>query len=282
MCRNRMYATAVGLAALLMAACGGGYHGGDDDDDGVGNDAGAAGDGAPGGPLGELSGDWTFTFTEPGDELPSLTCVVLVAGGGWDVSCPDAAFPAEVVPGCTQLRQDLHLSGTFADALAGAIDNVVEYQGDECAQHGFTTGAPYPTPPLALMTADQLVSDPISGFLSALGGRWVWNMSMVDDPSSQQGCTVDLGLSAQVALAVDAKLDCPLGEPFMVVPDCQEQNFAVLELTLAVVGDGASVLDHMDGTITPETRHTGNSCGAIFPPVERGPSGTLAAVRSTN
>jgi hypothetical protein len=256
-------ALALAMALAPIGACGGSLDGGDDD--GPGGDAGPSGDAGESGPLADIAGAWEWRFTPAGAAEPAIVCSVHLGGSTFDVSCPEDGFPATVGDGCTQVRQEWHASGTLRAGLSGSLDQIVEFSGESCALHGYTTGAPYPLPPWAVMSADHLLELPLSGFLAALGGKWVWTLAEAQDPTAQTGCSVDLGLDQGVTVAIS----CPTSEAKTVVPMCQAQDHVEID---ALLVPGA-----LTGTVTPVVKHTGAGCGANFPPEVRGAPAAMDA-----
>jgi hypothetical protein len=251
-------------AALWCGACG--ASGADDDATHV--DAGDDDDGGlGGGPLADIAGMWRFTLTRPGLVTPELDCTVHLTGSTFEVTCPGTGFPTPVETGCMQLREDAHLAGSVQAGLSGSVDWIVEYAGESCAGHGYTTGAPYPTPPWAVMSAAQLRANPLPLLLPALGGKWVWTLSDSKQPVMQTGCSVALDPGKGVAIAIT--IDCPTSLPKDVALGCQQQEY--LE-----IGAGLGPMA-LAGTLTPVTRNTGAGCGSDYPPEERGESTILEA-----
>jgi hypothetical protein len=203
-----------------------------------------------------VAGGWTWSATRTGESVPFLTCGVSIGGGVFDITCPAGQVPRVVHEGCQQLRDDLHLNGSIgglrAAHLDGMIDNLVEYEGAECVTYGYTTGAPYPLPAFAQMSATQTQPVSLGDFLRRLGGSW--DFSLVDTRSaSQLSCEVHIGVELT---GVKVEIACPQGSVSPVGP-CTEQIFDVVT---------AHVLPgKLDGEIARETHHTG-SCENPTPP----------------
>jgi hypothetical protein len=271
-----MKTTYLGAAlAALFGACGGSPQGGADA--GAPSDAGPGGDAAPQGPLGGAAGAWQYTYTPSGAGEPSMTCTAVIMPGAFDVRCPRDGYPKQVSGACTQLRADVHLSGVVSDGLSGQLDDLVEFSGDDCASHGYTTGAPYPTSPSAVLDAQHDVRVPLPAIFAALGGQWSWTLAEAQGgQAALQSCHVDLGWAAGVHVVVT----CDLGEPVNVATECQEQAAAKLDVLVTGALETGAVADSLDGTLTPVLRHTGTGCGLEYPPEVLGSPDTMHAERA--
>jgi hypothetical protein len=243
----------IAAVALVVSACAAPNEGADDDDALVpAVDAGAPEPAT----TDDVAGGWSFSATYTGESVPFVSCAVRVGGGVFDITCPAGQVPRVVHEGCQQLRDDLHLNGSISGLrtahLDGMIDNLVEYEGAECIAYGYTTGAPYPLPAFAQMTAVQTEPVSLGDFLRHLGGRW--DFALVDTRSaSTLDCEVHLGVDS---LGVKVAIACPRGTASPVGP-CTEQIFDVVT---------AHILPgKLDGELARETRHTG-SCQNQPPP----------------
>jgi hypothetical protein len=251
-------------AALMVAACSSPDDNADDDGLLPAADAGPA---APDSTR-DVAGAWSFSATRSGATIPFLRCDVTVGGGVFDVSCPQGEVPRVVHDGCSQLRDDLHLNGSLSGFggkgghLDGMIDDLVEYEGDACVSFGYTTGAPYPLPAFAQLSASQTELEDLGTFLRKLGGRW--DFTLDDTRASGLSCAVSIGVDLQ---GVKVTVGCPTAPPVPVATGCTEQE---LDVVTAHVTPG-----QLDGDIVHETRREGTCTGQ--PPAPSEPIATIRA-----
>jgi hypothetical protein len=235
---------AVGWAALACAVAVAGCA-----DDAPVADAGpadASGQGWDGGAglLGGIAGGWTLDIDTLGEVPSSLRCTVSVTGQGVDVLCPTLAEALDVGEACEQLRGDHHLIATLPGHLEGRVEQIVQFGGAGCALLGYTTGAPYPTPPSALLVAEQVDTARLPALLDELGGRWLFRL---DDPAGVGTLLAcDVGISAELPADVRISATCPVGEAFEDDGGCLALEQLELSATLSVLA--------FDGQVTTALR----------------------------
>jgi hypothetical protein len=255
----------IAAVALVVSACGAANNTGDDDGLGPYADAGTA----PLDTTSDVAGGWIWSARRVNETEPFVTCSVNVSGGVFDIACPQGTVPRDVQDGCKQLRDDLHINGTVvgvdAGHLDGMLDNLVEYEGDTCVGYGFTTGAPYPLPAFAHMSATQTERTELGAFLRHLGGRW--DFTLDNTRSAGAACEVNLGLDLGDSPGVKVAISCPADDGTTVAPGCTAQKFLVIGAHL--------VPGQLDGTLAEETRRTG-TCGSL-PAVSSEPTATMSA-----
>jgi hypothetical protein len=241
----------IAAVALVVSACGAPSEGDDRDALVPSVDAGVPSPEA----TDDVAGGWSWSATRTGENAPFLSCAVSIGGGVFDITCPVGPVPRVVHEGCQQLRDDLHLNGSISGMdtahLDGMIDNLVEYEGAGCVTYGYTTGAPYPLPAFAQMSATQTEPASLGDFLRHLGGRW--DFTLEDTRSAGLSCEIHIGVELT---GVKVAIACPEGIVSPVGP-CTEQIFDVVT---------AHVLPgKLDGDIARETRHTGSCTGTPLP-----------------
>ncbi len=256
-----------GLALALVAACGDDSAHGDDDAPSSADGGVSASDAGPS-PTSALDGAWLWLYTDAGGSSPSLVCSVAISNSIFDVTCPQGRLPREAGTDCTQLRDDLHIYGTLAGRLDGTLDTIVEYDGAACANYGYTSGAPYPLPAFAQMTADHLETLPLGAFLSDLGGRWDYRLIDARNTEADVDCDVRLALPT-AGPGVSVEIACPRGVAIEIIPGCSQETFSTISASLRP--------GELAGELANELRHEGETCGTVYPPVVRELHGTMEA-----
>ena len=223
-------------------------------------DAGPSGDAAPGNLLDPIAGTWSFWLDNETD--PSAQCTVTFDTESFDVYCPSA--PTEVTPGCMEVKDDVHLYGSWGADFQGTADTITRYEGDTCEGAGFApVGEDIVDEGFFTMTAAHEQPSAMDGFLNLAYGVWQWTG---DDGTESLGCSATFG-PADGEVGVTFRVECP--EDPTISNMCTTTAFVIVE--------GVLTASSMTAEGWNEDRNEGEGC--TEPPVVEGERTPMGATR---
>lgn len=207
--------------------------------DDSGFDAGAqdaAADAAPANLLDPLSGTWTWFLDSEAD--PSVECTVTLEAETFDVYCPSGE-PQQIGTDCMEVKDDVHITGTWNQGFEGSGDTIKRYEGTTCqTSPGEPAGVDIVEADVFTMVATHDPAAPMEGFLNLAYGVWQWTGTDNGDPPDPLGCSATFEPDEQ---GVAFRVECP--EDPTTANGCVTTSVTVLEGVLTASSFAAEAWD---------------------------------------